>query len=409
MRIFLALLLLTVPCMGAPKAPKAPGVSRASMSVPIKKVGDKFHGKVGNVDFEVGAIVSNKIKPQLKLVKWGEDTLTVNFQSMGNINKTGATCNGSTVTFVFPAGKLNVYVTDDGHIEYEGVFNSVPLSSVQLTLTGWENFDFFYQPALTAQEIADGCVRPENVVGSYAVYHKTKVNNQYQTGKAFHIFRPCWIAADGQRLWITQTIVNGVWTLSWNKSWTDAAAKPLILDPTIGWTSAGATSASWGTGYSVAGSVSELTPIGTNVLNNISFYGTNASYQEMDSIDVWLCGDSNGYAGTRLTTVLTGSPLPASPAWVTTAGDFNYTLTASTRTHAVYLPTGNYPLTIYYDNNISGNVMALNYSDPSNATFQNDATWDGRRMSVYLTYTASGGGATPAPAPLIPQVLIWEN
>jgi hypothetical protein len=58
-----------------------------------------------------------------------------------------------------------------------------------------QDLDFFDQPKLSPKEIAEGTVRPENVIGSSAVYPKTKTNHRvgdtlYATGKAFHIYRP---------------------------------------------------------------------------------------------------------------------------------------------------------------------------------------------------------------------------
>jgi hypothetical protein len=58
-----------------------------------------------------------------------------------------------------------------------------------------QDLDFFDQPKLSPKEIAEGTVRPENVIGSYRVYPKTKTNHRvgntgYATGKACHIKRP---------------------------------------------------------------------------------------------------------------------------------------------------------------------------------------------------------------------------
>jgi hypothetical protein len=58
-----------------------------------------------------------------------------------------------------------------------------------------QDLDFFDQPKLSPEEIAQGTVRPENLIGSYAVYAKTKTNHRvgntlYATGKTRHIYRP---------------------------------------------------------------------------------------------------------------------------------------------------------------------------------------------------------------------------
>ena len=84
---------------------------------------------------------------------------------------------------------------EDGGFEIEVYFPERPASNVfRFAIEGAEELDFFYQPELTPEELAQDAVRPENVVGSYAVYHKTEANHRvgdtnYATGKAFHIYR----------------------------------------------------------------------------------------------------------------------------------------------------------------------------------------------------------------------------
>lgn len=78
---------------------------------------------------------------------------------------------------------------EDGGFEIEIVLDEAPARNVfEFDIEGADELDFFYQPPLTDEEVADGAVRPENVVGSYAVYHKSKANyrvgdTNYATGK----------------------------------------------------------------------------------------------------------------------------------------------------------------------------------------------------------------------------------
>ena len=69
-----------------------------------------------------------------------------------------------------------------------------------------KGLDFFYQPPLTQKEIDEGAFRPENVVGSYAVYASEQKTNYvggklYRTGKVGHIFRPKIIDSAGTEVW----------------------------------------------------------------------------------------------------------------------------------------------------------------------------------------------------------------
>ena len=112
-------------------------------------------------------------------------------------------------------------------------------------IAGAEDFDFFYQPELTPEEIAEGVSRPENVVGSYAVYHKTKANHRvgdtnYATGKAFHIYRPKAIDANGAEVWAELSYSEAILAVTVPQEWLEKAAYPVQVDPTFGYTTEGA-------------------------------------------------------------------------------------------------------------------------------------------------------------------------
>src|SRR5690606_29329123 len=99
-----------------------------------------------------------------------------------------------------------------------------------------DNLEFYYQSELTQDQIDQGTIQPENVTGSYAVYHsqrKTLYNSQseaqkHQTGKAFHIYRPKIIAHDGQWTWGQLDIDTQAKTLAVtvNPDWLNQAAYP---------------------------------------------------------------------------------------------------------------------------------------------------------------------------------------
>lgn len=88
-------------------------------------------------------------------------------------------------------------VTDfDGGFKIDIILDKKPDTNVFCyTIEGAENYDFFYQTPLTQQEIDEGSEQPDNIIGSYAVYHKTLRNHEvgktnYETGKVMHIPRP---------------------------------------------------------------------------------------------------------------------------------------------------------------------------------------------------------------------------
>lgn len=85
---------------------------------------------------------------------------------------------------------------EDGGFEIEIIFWEKPKSNVcAFPSEDAQDLNFFDQPKPSAEEIPEGTLRPESVIGSYAVYHKTKVNHRvgdtiYATGKACHTYRP---------------------------------------------------------------------------------------------------------------------------------------------------------------------------------------------------------------------------
>lgn len=115
---------------------------------------------------------------------------------------------------------------------------------------------FHYQPQLTLEQIAAGFTRPDNVVGSYAIYCD-KINRfktvdgdtivNYSTGKLGHIFAPYWKDAIGNKIKTSQQIKNNILEVdSPNKVWIDSAVLPIELDPDVGYTTIGASGQNWG-------------------------------------------------------------------------------------------------------------------------------------------------------------------
>jgi hypothetical protein len=84
---------------------------------------------------------------------------------------------------------------EDGGFEIEIILQEKPKSNVfAFQIEAAQDLDFFDQPKLSPEEIAEGAVRPENANGSNAVYPKTKANHRvgdtlYSTGKACHTYR----------------------------------------------------------------------------------------------------------------------------------------------------------------------------------------------------------------------------
>ena len=193
----------------------------------------------------------SKTEPAITLSKWnGEAAMTVKYDK---VQAAGAR-QFLTDRVEWKGDKEEVHAypleakagMEDGGFEIEIVLNEKPDTNVfEFQIEGAEELDFFYQPPLSQEEIDEGAFRPENVIGSYAVYHKTKANHRigdtnYATGKVYHIYRPKMIDSNGTEEWAELFYSDGILSIIASQSFLDIALYPLIIDPTFGYTTAGA-------------------------------------------------------------------------------------------------------------------------------------------------------------------------
>lgn len=134
----------------------------------------------------------------------------------------------------------------EGAYEIEYVFQEKPKSNVLTFEIETDGLDFFYQPPLTQEEIDGGYQRPENVIGSYAVYHNGNPVNyvggkEYKAGKAFHIYRPKIFDNKGEWVWgeLNVDTNNNTLSVTVPQNFLDKAEYPVTVDPTFGYTSLG--------------------------------------------------------------------------------------------------------------------------------------------------------------------------
>ena len=104
-----------------------------------------------------------------------------------------------------------------------------------------ENLAFYFQPPLSEADKARGCVRPDDVVGSFAAYHPTKRGYNldhgpnYEAGKVFHIFRPKAIDKNGEESWAKLSFRGGKMVVAVDPAFLKKAAYPVIVDPEFGY------------------------------------------------------------------------------------------------------------------------------------------------------------------------------
>lgn len=265
-------------------------------------------------------------------------------------------------------------------------------------IEGAEEFDFFYQPELTPEEITEESSRPKNVVGSYAVYHKTKANHRvgdtnYSTGKAFHIYRPKAIDANGDEVWAKLSYNNGILSLTLPQQYLDTATYPVKVDPTFGYTTQGASILANQTSSTnkICNMVSQLTASTGDTLTQYSLFASSTNVNVSMSMTAYTVTagspDALFAAGTTVT-ITSGTA-----TWYNSA-TVSQSLTNGT-TYCVALGFGLMSgfMNLLFDNGTAPgrfNSSSVGFSDP----FAVSGTDSGRHYSWYATYTAAGGATT---------------
>lgn len=280
--------------------------------------------------------------------------------------------------------------------EFDQIFDTKPESNkVDFTIQT-RDLVFYKQERLTADEIAEGCNRLPHVVGSYAVYHK---NHSSPIGwwKAFHIYRPEAIDAEGWSVWCDMNIdeESGVLSVTIPQSFLDNAVYPIVLDPTFGYSTAGASSL---TILNVIKGTVQTSPSDASTLDSISIYlntsgSTSTTYE------------GAVYNGTTLVAQSANGTTVAAASWRTLnfasesiSGSTDYILAAWGTAAGSYGGVIN----LFYDNTTgkTSKTQSITYSAnnwPNPATFSDETD---RQYSIYVNYTASGA-ATVSNLPLL--------
>ncbi|MEP0827744.1 MAG: hypothetical protein HRF51_04415 [bacterium] len=317
-----------------------------------------------------------------------------------------------------------IYRRPDG-LEWEIVLASKPAGNRFAFPIQTEGLDFYYQPPLTPEEIAEGCIRPDSVVGSYAVYHSTKRWNRrnvnlatkdttyefYGTGKAFHIFRPVAHDAFGARTWCDLEITKDSLIVTVPTAALNFGKYPITIDPTFGQTTAGGSGDNMGNYLRGDGPHTSGSDAGGATVDSIMWYCYTATTPQDNNLIAGIYTDESPDINPNLRTSYQASSSDA----VNFSGDeagtwikhinFTGTLSASTAYHFVWLTDTNAStaIRIAYDtySGIERNSTA-GYTWSSFPTLPSDAsgyTWvsnTSRRASAYCAYTVSSGGEAVA-------------
>lgn len=336
----------------------------------------------------------------------------------------------------------------EGEMKIDFILNEKPSTNrFCQTIEGAEHYKWSYQEPLTPKEQEELSIfQPENVAGSYAVYHKTLANQKnvlltekelaevdlnqkvadgeiatttykgeeryvwvgtnYETGKAFHVYRPqVWEVNNKEATteWAELSYENGELCVTAPQDFLNSATYPVRVDPTFGYTSAGATSDSGGTIEATTvgkvanpGEDGSITSLHAAIMFNTSNHDSGIAVYNR-STEALLSPQSDNRPGgtndadTFITYSITGSISVSNQ-------DYALVAHADSATGAAWVS--------YDSGGSSGNSVTWNpaYNYPTWDSFANFSNTT-NIYSIYATYTAdAGGGESPTP-----QSEFWFN
>jgi hypothetical protein len=191
--------------------------------------------------------------PQTKFMRWdNEVNLSVRLVDPAPLESATITMKDGLISWEKSKVKAQYYEQPvceeypEGGYEFEIILKQKPKSNtIDFTLQT-KGLDFIPQPALTEAEIKAGHFRPENVVDSCVAYHSTKRDYvlgqyNYNSGKAFHIYRIKVTDAIGKSIWATFNVdaTTNILRVTVDQKFLDTAVYPVVVDPTIGYTTGG--------------------------------------------------------------------------------------------------------------------------------------------------------------------------
>jgi hypothetical protein len=245
-----------------------------------------------------------------------------------------------------------------------------------------------YQGELTSQEIDEGCARPADVVGSYAIY------GARYGDKLGHLYRPycCPVAKPLERAWCRMEWLPaaGVLRVHLPLDWLGAQQQwPVLLDPTLGDSGTGVSGGYTGSGDQLfAFYLGAMPAAGT--LSSVHIYDADDSTVNGSKVGVY-----TGTAGVPSTRVFISAELnfATNPEFhVATAG--GEALASGLQVYAACVAHANSDWRITYDatDGFWYGRKDATYDIPSPAPATWDASATNRQITAYITYVASGGG-----------------
>lgn len=355
-------------------------------------------------EIEIGDINAPDFIPTIKLIKWNNEcNFSIVYKGFDKTKKIKPINDvDGKLKYKDTDKEIHFYSLDDTeHIEndkfeYEIILNNKPATNIIEFDIDFKNLDFYRQSALTQEEINEGCIRPDDVIDSYAVYYKNKLplykNNtdaqKYRTGKAFHIYRPKILDNIGNWEWGALNIdeINKKATIVISQTFLDNAIYPIIIDPTFGYTTAGASSVSETAGGRIRGSKFDAVGADDISITKITTYSKSNTGGNI-SLAAAIYGDNAGTVDTKI------GEDTGNVTVTTTAGWVDNNMSAATKLGSdfwlLFWSSVANKKVVYYDTGDAnqgwidgGGLTFETWPDPASG-----GTYSTRKHSIYATYT----------------------
>jgi len=337
---------------------------------------DKLMVKIGGKD---------KFEPKIEMSRWDESSFSLKLKET---EKGDSSLSFKDDKVVWNKGNIDIefFETEDSYKMIWYLKKKPKTNKVQFEIES-NDVIFYYQPALTQEEIDNGAFRPENVVGSYAVYAKTpKVNwvggKEYKTGKVGHIYRPHLYDSNGLEAWGILHIENGIYSVEIPQEFSDKAVYPIKSNDDFGYKENGETEWLGGSAGPVAtkfssGAAGTITSITAYKLREQSPY--TMEYGIFDSSGEFIKKSVQGDS-------------PSTVGWLQLA------ISQAITNTDYYL--GSWPDSTTYGYYDSGDTdqswftRGVDYGTWPDLSGIDKPDW---KYSIYATYTPGGGGTESTP------------
>lgn len=373
---------------------------------------DKIEVTIGKSNELLGGV--DEFTPDIKLSRWEEVSFSLQTDKLlkdVSLNDKKISFEDEKIIFDTPKISFEMFETQEtpeGGYKYIWYLNEKPKTNIVSFKIESQGLDFFYQPPLDEEyPESDNCsptecdtdgdgeldtFRPENIVGSYAVFHSSKggmndINGKdYKTGKAFHIYRPHLFDAGGKEAWGILHIGNGIYSVEIPQEFLDKAVYPVKSNDTFGYTDVFATATFYSAGK-IEGAFATSTDTGT--VSSISYYmdGFAPGYTNNHRAILYAVSDGsrNGYTDQAVSAT--------NDAWNTVNLMSGGSISATSYWIAIWTGTS---MQGRSESVASGSIdVSESYSSSvPPASIGSTPTTQNVRYSIYATYTATEAGTS---------------